>query len=238
MAHHRTIYIPHQTLTEPACDQPHRFQYFFCCYRPYFIHERSVSALSARPKLPQSLTSSRIANKMLDLIPLFLLLLKLAAHLKTSVALMEFYLKAPRVFSMVTEMYSDFVDFLYWEIYDEIRTEFTENADEVTYYLISFLILFMATFVLCVRFNFSLDEFFDWLFDDGYPKYPEDSTERGESREAIMPTSPSPPPTPLATPSPPPRPKPIMATFTPPPVAFPFKNFCGTSELFAPSRQH
>ena len=29
-----------------------------------------------------------------------------------------------------------------------------------------------------------------------------------------------------------------MATFTPPPVAFPFKNFCGTGESFAPSRQH
>jgi len=29
-----------------------------------------------------------------------------------------------------------------------------------------------------------------------------------------------------------------MATFTPPPVVFPFKNFCGTSELFAPSREH
>ncbi|KNG46315.1 2-dehydropantoate 2-reductase [Stemphylium lycopersici] len=216
VAHHRTIYTPQQTLTEPACDQLLNFQSFFSYFGTYLIQERRVSALSVRLKLPQSLTSSRILSAMRDCIPLFLLLIKLAVHLKASLASIKVYLKAPSAFSMVTEMFSDFVDFLYWEIYDEIRTEFTENAEQVTYHFIAFLIFFMGTFVLCVRFNFSLKEFFDWLLDDGYPNLP---------------------PTPLATPSPPSRPKPIMATLTPPPVAFPFKNFCGTGESFAPSRQ-
>lgn len=69
----------------------------------------------------------------------------------------------------VADMCSEVVDFLFWEVYDDIRFDLQVDPSAVLSSLLAWIsLLLVVLFALGIRFNFEIGAFKMWLFGHEY----------------------------------------------------------------------
>jgi hypothetical protein len=136
--------------------------------------------------------------------------------------------------SQVYNIYGDVVDFLYWEVYEELK----ENGKDLLVALTAWAFLLAFVFALFIYLSLEADGFRGSVFGNAHQYHSEDVAEKGQSTQATTPITPTFAPITPVTPSPPPRSEPSTSLIYPQPFEFPFKNFRATGESFAPSHQY